>query len=536
MLGRILLGLPGGLALFIYGMQIMSSGLQKAAGDRLRRILEILTANRFIGVLTGALVTILVQSSSTSTVMVVGFVNAGLMELTQAVSMIFGANIGTTVTAQMVSFRIDELALPAIAIGFVIKFACNKKLYRHVGQSIMGFGILFLGMSIMSEVLYPLRDYPGFIEMLASFGQIPLLGIFVGALFTMLVQSSSAATGVIIALTLQGLIDLNSGLALVMGTNIGTCITAILASIGANLTARRTALAHVLFNLIGSLLFIIFIHPFSSLVASTATDVARQVANGHTIFNLFNTLIFIPFINYFVDLIEWMVPGEETVYHMGPKYLDDRMLNTPAVALGNVRQEIIRMAEVSEEMVAEACQCISKVQKGLSRSIMQKEDVINQLEIEIATYLSRLSQHALTERQSRKVTRMMHTINDIERIGDHAQNILELSIEKDEKSLVFSETAQSEIGEMCREVRLFLQKTISSFREEDIKWALLASKADDNIDNMEKDLRLGHIDRLNRNICYPGSGVIYLDLLSNLERIADHGTNIAQSLLDEVKP
>ena len=272
--------------------------------------------------------------------MIVGFVNAGLMALSQAVSMIFGANIGTTVTAQLVSFRIEELALPAIAAGFLVRFVCEKKIYRYLGQSIMGFGLLFLGMSIMSEALYPLRDYPAFIEMLASFGRIPLLGILVGALFTILVQSSSASTGVIIALTLQGLINLPSGLALIMGTNIGTCITAILASIGTNLTAKRAALAHIMFNVIGSLVFILFLRPFTSLVMMTASEVPRQVANGHTIFNVGNTLLFVPFLNYFVRFIKWLAPGEEKVYQVGPQFLDQRMLSTPAVALGSALKAV----------------------------------------------------------------------------------------------------------------------------------------------------------------------------------------------------
>lgn len=531
MLWTILLGLPGGLALFILGMQKMSEGLQKVAGDRLRRVLEVLTTNRFMGIITGAVVTVLVQSSSTVTVMVVGFVNAGLLTLFQAVAIILGANVGTTVTAQLVSFRIEEIALPAIAVGFLIHFLFEKKFYRYIGQSIMGFGILFLGMRIMSETLYPLRDSSFFVELITSFGQLPLLGILMGALFTILVQSSSAASGVIIALTVQGLMDISSGLALVLGTNIGTCVTAFLASLGANLTARRTAMAHIFFNVIGSLLFYLFLGPFTSLVLLTSAEIPRQVANGHTIFNIANTLLFLPFIGLFTRFIEKILPGSEEIPSRGPRYLDERMLSTPAVALDIATRETLRMIEISLLMVEDIEEIFSKIKRQLARDIEEKEETINQLELDITTFLSRLSLHSLTEDQSKRVARLMHTINDVERIGDHAINILELLQQKEDKGLSFSPQATEELQKMGAEVQGFLRKTLSSFKEEDIKWALMASKADDRIDSMEKNLRTAHMTRLNQEICSPIPGVLFLDILSNLERIGDHTTNIAQSVL-----
>lgn len=533
MLWTILLGLPGGLALFIFGMQRMSEGLQMVAGDRLRRVLEILTKNRFLGVITGAVVTILIQSSSTVTVMVVGFVNAGLLTLFQAVAIILGANVGTTVTAQLVSFRIEELALPAIALGFLIQFLFEKKLYRYIGESIMGFGLLFLGMKIMSETLYPLREYHLFIDLMASLGQVPLLGILVGALFTILVQSSSAASGVIIVLTMQGIIDLSCGLALVLGTNIGTCVTAFLASIGANLTARRTAIAHILFNVLGSLIFFLLLEPFTLLVSQTANTIPRQVANGHTIFNVFSSLLFLPFIGIFTRFIETILPGTEESSFMGPRYLDERILSTPAIALDVATRETIHMAEISLTMIQEVLESLEEITRRKVKEISRREESINQLEIEITTYLSRMSLHSLTEDQSRRVARLMHTINDIERIGDHAINILELLEEREEKGLSFSERAIEEIQEMGDEVLGFFVKTLESFKEEDLKWALMASRADDRIDRMEKTLRGAHIQRLNEEVCSPISGVIFLDILSNLERIGDHATNIAQSVLDD---
>ena len=523
----------GGLGLFLFGIQIMASGMQKAAGDRFRRILEMLTNNPVLGVLTGIIVTVLVQSSSTSTVMVVGFANAGLMNLSQAISVIIGANIGTTVTAQIISFKIGAIAFPIIGVGSLLNFFGRRRLHRYLGQTLLGFGLLFLGMTTMSGGMSPLREYEAFHSLLLQFASYPILGILCGAAFTAVVQSSSAATGVIIALTLQDLIPFNAAVPLVLGTNIGTCVTAILASIGANVAARRAAVAHVLFNLIGVILALVFLKPFTALILETASTVPRQVANTHTIFNTLNTLVFLVFIKYFSRLVCWIVPGEDKKIEFGPKYLDSRILKTPAVAIGGAKQELLRMAGIAREMLDESMLVFLNNDLKQIKHIEQMEELVDGLEKEINIYLAELSQHSLSSEQSKEVAGLMSAANDLERIGDHAENIMQLSEIKTEERLPFSATALEEITAMYEMVVSMLEKAIKAFEHNDRELARFVVSEDDLVDNEEKVLRKKHIDRINTKKCYPQSGVIFLDLLSNLERVADHANNIAYLVVEE---
>ncbi len=532
MFWEISMGLIGGLGLFLFGMQMMASGMQKAAGDKLRRILEVLTSNPFIAVLTGIAVTVLVQSSSTTTVMVVGFANAGLMNLSQAVGTIMGANIGTTITAQAVSFRLEVLALPAIGVGAAVNFFSRRRLKRYIGQAVLGFGLLFLGMTTMSTSLSPLRESPVFIDMLATFGQNPVLGILAGAIFTAALQSSSAATGVIIALSIQELLGFSSAMSLILGTNVGTCITALLASLGTSLAAKRAALAHIVFNMVGVILFLLIINPFSEIMMETAKTVPRQVANAHTVFNIGNTLIVFPFFKPFVRLISSIIPaGEEEAVDLGPKYLDKRMLKTPAVAIGSAHKEILRMANLSREMVKDSINAFVKEDHKLMVQVYQKEEILDSLEKEITIYLAELSLHSLTHEQSARVTGLMHAVNDLERIGDHSETIAHLAESKEGDNLPFSEEAINELRYMYDRVDWMLDRSIEAFEHNDYFAARSVVEEDDVIDNLEKTLRKHHIERINEKRCNPTSGVIYLDLLSNFERIADHSTNVAQVVL-----
>jgi phosphate:Na+ symporter len=526
--------LIGGLGLFLFGMQLMASGMQKAAGDRLRRILEILTSKPIVAVFTGIVVTVLVQSSSTTTVMVVGFANAGLMTLAQAVGTILGANIGTTITAQIVSFKIHVLIYPAIGLGSVLNFFGKRRTYKYVGQAVLGFGILFLGMNTMSSALMPLRESPYFMSMMETFGNNPLLGVLIGALFTAAVQSSSASTGLIIAMTMQNILSLNAAVALILGTNIGTCITAVLASIGASLAAKRAAVAHITFNVCGVLVALLLFRPFVELVAETGADITRQTANAHTIFNVMNTLVVLPFFKYFVALVTYIVPGEEVALEMGPKYLDKRILKTPAVAIGGVRQECLRMATLAREMVGEALKVFIRDDRKLMQYVLQKEELVDSLEKEITIYLAELAQHSLTFEQSQSVSALMHTVNDLERIGDHAQNIVHLAETKMEEGLPFSQQAVDELQEMFVKVDDMMAKAIEAFDKEDEALAREVVEQDDEVDYMERTLRKSHIARINEKVCFPPSGVIFLDVISNFERIADHATNFAQVVLGEV--
>jgi phosphate:Na+ symporter len=525
----------GGLGLFLFGMQMMASGMQKAAGDRLRRVLEVLTNKPVIGVLTGLLVTLLVQSSSTTTVMVVGFANAGLMNLSQAISVIIGANIGTTVTAQIVSFKISVLALPAIGIGSLLNFFTKRRLHRYLGQAILGFGLLFLGMTTMSQGMRPLENLPAFHEILARFSATPLLGVLAGAVFTALIQSSSASTGVIIALALDGLIPITAAVPLVLGTNIGTCITAILASIGANTAARRSAAAHALFNILGVVLALIFLKPFLALVAETAAvgNVSRLVANSHTLFNVLNTVVFLIFFKPFTRLVCLIVPGLEEEIGVGPKYLDERILKTPAVAIGGAKQELLRMASIAREMTADAVQIFKINDLKKQKHLEQMEELLDSLEKELNVYLAALSQHSLTRNESIIISGFMSAANDLERVGDHASNILQLAEIKVEDKLPFSDQALEEIDLIYNKVHAMLGQAIKAFETEDKSLAREVVREDDAVDLMEKNLRKSHIDRINTKKCHPSAGVIFLDVLSNLERIADHATNIAQVVLED---
>ena len=533
LLTDIITGVLGGLGLFIYGIYIMAEGMQKAAGDKLRSILEVLTTNPFISMLTGVALTVLVQSSSTSTVMVVSFVNAGLIGLTQAVGTIFGANIGTTITAQLVSFDLGMLALPAIAIGTALFMFSKRRVRKNIGKATLGFGILFLGMTLLSDSLAPLSEEPLFLSLLERFGQTPLLGVLAGAIFTVMVQSSSAASGVIIALTFQGLLDLQSGIALIMGTNIGTCVTTLLAGIGANLGAKRTAAAHIIFNSVGTLAFLIILPFFTNLAELTADTVPRQVANAHTIFNVGAALLFLPFTSKFAALMERIIPGEELKIEHGSKYLDKRVVGTPMVAIANSKNEIVRMAKIAGEMVEESLDDFISSDTKKMQYVRQKEKIVDQLEKEIVMYLSEISHNSLSINQSKQLTSLMNAVNDIERIGDHSENLIDLAQNRLEDNLPFTQTALDELKDFCEKVHKMYLETIEALEKNDAEKAREMIEYDDVIDEMEKVLRKHHINRLNEKRCHLSSGVIYLDILSNFERIGDHSSNLCHVVLGE---
>lgn len=526
-------GLLGGLGLFLVGIQMMASGMQKAAGDKLRHILEVLTSKPWMAAITGIVVTFLIQSSSTTTVMVVGFANAGIMTLTQAIGTIIGSNVGTTLTAQIISFRIDFLALPAIGVGAFLNFFGRRRLYKYIGQATLGFGLLFLGLITMSNGMNPLKEMPFFHDMMVNFSRYPLLGVIVAAGFTALIQSSSAVTGIIISLSLKDMITFEAAVPLILGINLGTCITVILASLGASLSARRVAAAHVFFNIFGIVIVLLLLRPFTAIILETATTIPRQVANAHTLFNVFNTLVVLALFKQFTFLIKKIVPGEEKEVEKGSKYLDRRMLKTPEPAIAGARQEIVRMAGIARDMVGESIDVFLRNDAKKIRHIDQMEDLVDGLEKEITFYIADLSQHSLTQNQSRMLARMMSISNDIERIGDHAQNILQLAETKIEEKLPYSEEALKELKDMYEIVDFMLEKSILSFDREDGDMAQKVIAKDDDVDCMEKNLRKHHIRRINEKKCYPVSGVLFLDAISNLERIADHATNIAEATTGE---
>ncbi len=523
----------GGLGLFLFGIQMLATGMQNAAGDRLRRILEVLTNNPIAGFFTGLLMTTLIQSSGATTVMVVGFANAGLINLSQGISVIIGANVGTTVTAQIISFKVQTIALPFIGLGGLIIFFSRRKQYRYLGEAILGAGLLFLGITTMSSGLSPLEKLPLFKSLLVQFGAFPLLGVLGGAVFTAILQSSSAFTGVIIAISMEGMITLDQAMPLILGSNIGTCVIAFIASAGTNLTARRAAVAHLLFNFIGVLLCLAVLTPFTDLVLKTASSVTRQVANAHSIFNVANSILFIVVLPYFTRLVSHIVPGEEISIEIGPTYLDKRMLATPAAAIGGAKKELLRMAMIASEMIGDVLDIFVRNDLKKVAHVEQMEDLLDGMEKAINVFLAELSQSPLTEVQSKIIGSFMSAANDLERIGDHANNIMQLAELKVEDRLPFSEQALEELRQLYEQVDVMLKRAIQAFELESKQLARLVLVEDDQIDLMEKVLRRAHIERINTKRCFPASGVIYLDVLSNLERIADHATNIAQLIVED---
>ena len=534
-----LIMLVGGLGLFIYGMKMMGDGLEKAAGSRLKRLLEILTENRFMGLLVGTIVTAIIQSSSATTVMVVGFVNAGIMTLKQTVGVIMGANIGTTMTAFLISLNLTDIAPIAIFIGVGLIFFSKKHFVRSIGEIIAGFGILFLGMDLMSSSMAPLRDSQTFQNIVTQFSN-PVIGVLTGAIFTMIVQSSSASIGIIQALALQGLIGLDSAIYVLFGQNIGTCITAILASIGTSTNAKRAAVIHLLFNTIGTIVFMIAIQlgvPYIQFIESITPDRAvSQIANAHIGFNIFNTALLFPFGNYLVKISEHLVQGKEEEYEeMRLKYLDKRILETPPIAVAQIMKEVVRMASISKNNVQIAMKAFLENDQAAIDEVYRHEGVINYLNQEITQYLVLCNGLELPERDFRLVSGLYHVVNDIERIGDHAENLVEYAEYSMEHNLSFSDMAKSELMEMTNKVMEMLENAFNALKKRDFKLAEMVLEQEEKIDDLKDRLRASHIERLNNQLCAPESGVIFLDIVSNLERVADHATNVVQSVLDEGK-
>ena len=421
---EIIIGLIGGLGLFLYGMNVMGTGLEKTAGDRMKKIIEILTNNKFMAVLVGAFVTAIVQSSSATTVMVVGFVNAGIMSLTQAVGIIMGANIGTTVTAQIVSIDLSYIAPLAIGIGVMIWIFAKNRRIKNIAEIFIGFGILFIGMDFMKDAVKPLRDYEGFRSMLLSFGDKNLLSIvfaiFTGFAITAIVQSSSATTGILIALASEGLLPIESAFPILLGTNIGTCVTAMLSSVGANKTAKRAALVHLMFNVIGTAVFVIFFTgpTIAAVVKISPGNSARQLANAHTFFNITNTVILLPFSALLVSIAQKIIPyhEDEEKEIEGIKYLDDRILETPSIALIQVIKEVLHMSNLTRYSYENSIDSLINQNTKSIENTFRIEKKINELERAISAYLVKLSNREVSNIQREIITGLFNTINDIERL------------------------------------------------------------------------------------------------------------------------
>ena len=531
----IAIGIMGGLGLFLYGMNLMGDGLQKSAGSKLKRIIELLTSNVIMGVLVGMVVTMVIQSSSATTVMVVGFVNAGIMSLPQAIGVIMGANIGTTITAQLVSLDVDFLAPVALGIGIVIYMFSNKPKHKNIAEILIGFGILFTGMDFMKEAVKPLAGYQGFTDMLLSFGHHPILGVLMGFAITAIVQSSSASMGMLIALASQGLIPITAALPILYGENIGTCVTSLISSIGASRNARRAAIMHLTFNVLGSMIFMFILSkPIVAIVtAIDPTDAARQIANAHTLFKILNVIVLLPFNKLIVKLALKLVPetkGEQDDDKV-VKYIDDRMIETPSIALANIVKETLRMGEKSKESLNAAMDGIVDKSKEKIELSFKREKLINELQKSILNYLLKLSKASLNEDSRETVDALFNTVNDIERIGDHAENIAELAKDIVDLEISFSDVGIGELKDMYNKVVSTYTYALEAMRTSNVELACKVIKMEEQVDMMEKSCRANHMNRLNSSSCSIESGVIYLDIISNLERVSDHAVNIAQQVI-----
>ncbi len=531
-----ILSLVGGLGLFLFGMKMMGEGLELVAGSKLRGLLEKLTSNPLLGVLVGVVVTGAIQSSSATTVMVVGFLNAGLLKLEQAVYVIMGANIGTTVTSFLIGLKINYLAPIAVFLGVIMVMMFKKKIVQQTGMVIIGFGILFTGMDAMSSAMAPLKDIPEFAQLMVQFSN-PVLGILAGAILTAVIQSSSASVGIVQAMAASGVVGLGGVVYILFGQNIGTCATALLASIGTNRAGKRAAVIHLLFNVIGTLIFIpitMFL-PYVPFIESLTSDPKMQISVAHIIFNIVVTLVMLPFAQILVKLAAKLVPGQESEYEeMRLHYLDERILQTPPIAVAQVIKEVERMAGIASRNFKLSIQVFFKPDKEKRQQIRQNEQVLNFLNHSITSYLVKIHALDLMEADNRLIGSLFHVVNDLERVGDHAENILEYS-EQFDRGLPFSPSAMEELKDMSGRVQLIIDKSIAFFmeRKPDRAAADVIIAGEEEIDELVLTLRAHHVTRLNALECSPEMGMTFVDILTDLERVSDHATNIMYAAFDD---
>ncbi|MFA9457538.1 Na/Pi cotransporter family protein [Halalkalibacter sp. AB-rgal2] len=528
----------GGLGIFLFGIKYLGDGLQKVAGDGLRDLLERFTSNPIMGVFAGIFVTVLLQTSTGTTVLTIGLVNAGFMTLKQAIGVIIGANIGTTVTAFIIGIKISTYALPIVAVGtFFIFFFKNRKLNNY-GQVIFGFGALFLGLNLMSDGLSPLRDVQAFADLTVSMSNNPLLGVLIGTIFTIAVQSSTAAIGLLQTLFGQGLMELDAALPVLFGDNIGTTITAVLASIGASIAAKRAALTHVIFNLVGATIVLILLVPFTRLIefiqGQLGLNPEMTIAFAHGIFNVSNALIQLPFVAVLAWIVMKLIPGEDSAIPYKTVHLDEQFIRqSPAIALGQGKKEVLRMGELSEKGLEEVSQYFKTQGKKHGELIPQYEDAINNLDKKITDYLVQVSSHSLSGVDSKIHHTLMNAVRDLERIGDHMENIMELIEYQITNKVRFSDSAVSGLEEMFELTISTLRQSIKALETDDLTEARAVLEKEEKIDKMERELRKRHIKRVNENQCTGSAGIIYVDIVSNLERVGDHAVNIAEEVIGE---
>ncbi|MFG6383743.1 MAG: Na/Pi cotransporter family protein [Lachnospiraceae bacterium] len=535
---ELLLTLLGGLGLFLFGMNFMSQGLQKAAGAKLRTILEAMTKNKIIAVLFGALFTAIIQSSGATTVMVVSFVNAGIMSLAQSVGIIFGANIGTTITSQLVAFNLTGIAPFILFIGAVFMMFGKKPMVKKVGEVILGFGALFMGISMMKDSMTDLREYQTVLQVLGSLNN-PLLGILLGTVITVVVQSSSVTVSILLLMASQGLLDLSVCFYVILGCNIGSCTPAVLASLDTKKDAKRAAMIHVMFNVFGMVIIGIllafgmkYFEPF--ILHISGSDIGRCVANADTLFKIFQTIIFLPLSAQFIILTRYLISGddkESADYQL--LYIGKQNIFSPSTAVVETTQEIERMSTMARENLNLAMEAFFDGTEEKINKVYEMEKQIDFLSRELTNYLVKINQLQLPVVDAKRIGGLFHVVIDIERIGDHAENIADFAVKCKTEHLEFTKKGEREIREMHQKTMLILEKSIEMFVTMDEKNLPDIMELESNIDRMERELQQNHVKRMAKGKCPPMSGIIFTDLVTSLERVADHATNIAFSILEK---
>ncbi|HHV38539.1 MAG TPA: Na/Pi cotransporter family protein [Tepidimicrobium sp.] len=540
---ELLFGIIGGTALLMYGVSMMGDGLEKVSGNTMKRIVTVLTGKVWSAFLVGILLTALIQSSTAMTVLTVGFVNSGLMNLSQAVGIIYGANIGTTVTAQLMAFsfkfKLTDIALPILGIGFTINHIAKNSKFKNVGQALMGFGMMFLGLKILNGGIPYMQQSEALKHFFATYTSVPIFGIALGAFATAMVHSSAATVGLVMILSQAGLLDLNSAVYLILGDNIGTCITAQLASMSGNINARRTACAHTLYNVFGVILALIAFPLFMKIIKMATiylqpkADISAYIANAHTLFNSLNALIFLPLTKYYVKFLNSIIRSKADAY-AEKAYLDRLLLNTPVAALQAARSEIIKGAEIVKLMLKDAIELLHTNDADKLATIQDNEVTINEMQRELTEYIVEISKRELTVAQSLMVPATISSINNIERIGDRIIDICRLHESKMDKGLEFSEHALGELRYLEKVIVELLDNVMIALNGKDETIVEKIEDLEDEVDYLSETFQKNHIERLNKGNCNIDSGVIYIDMIGHLERIADHAYKIGMFTKDEL--
>ena len=535
---EILFHFLGGLGLFLYSIKTMGDGLQQAAGDRLRFYIDKYTSNPFLGVLVGIVVTALIQSSTGVTVITVGLVSASLLTLRQAIGIIMGANIGTTVTSFIIGFKLGEYALPLIFLGTMFLFFTKNRTANNIGRILFGVGGIFYALNLISAGMSPLKDLPQFKEYMVTLGQNPILGVVAGAVITVLIQASSATIGILQGLYAGGFLDLKGSLPVLFGDNIGTTLTVIIAAAGANVSAKRVAATHVTFNVLGTILCLILLGPFTAMIeyfqALLHLSPEMTIAFSHGAFNVSNTIVQFPFIGALAYFVTKLIPGEDEVVKYEPLYLDEQLIQqSPSIALGNAKKELLHLGNYAAKAFDLSYNYIIGLDEKVAEKGHKTEEAINTIDEKLTRYLIRLSSESLSQKESEVLTNILDSSRDLERIGDHAEGLINLTDYLQRKNVQFSDAALEELAEIYQATTAFIKDALDSVENNDIEKAQSLVERHKEINNMERVLRKTHIKRLNKGECSTQAGVNFIDIISHYTRVSDHAMNLAEKVIAE---